>query len=623
MKTILRVVRYLRRYPWYALGTMACAILTTLMALVYPKLAQVVVDEIITAQRAEWLLPAIGGLVLAFFLRDAFNSLRIRLNNVFEQKVIYDLRRDLYEKLQRLSVSYYDKKATGDLMTRVIDDVNAVERVLIDGTEQGTVAVLMLVGVTGMMISFNPTLAALVWIPVPLLLVCALVFTKLAHHRYKRQRDATSDLNSLLHDNLQGIRQIKSFNREEHELRRFEQRADLVASSTLDIMRLWSVYHPGVTFLAWCGTAIVLFFGGLAVIDGTMTLGKLVGFLGYATMFYAPIDRLHQLNQMLQAARAAGDRVFEIMDTPEEVAEKADAVELGVGSARASRATSDASALVSHLDSRGARESAREARALPYRIRGEVEFRHVNFNYTERQEVLRDINIHAQPGQTIALVGHTGAGKSTVVHLLPRFHDVTSGAILIDGVDIRDVTLSSLRAQIGIVTQEPFLFNGTVRENILYGRLDATEVEMHAAARAANAHEFIRALPDQYDSVVGERGVKLSVGEKQRVCIARALLKDPPILILDEATASVDTHTEKLIQEALEHLMANRTCFMIAHRLSTVRNADQILVMDHGRIVERGAHRELLSRNGIYAHLCRVQAQAMTIEETFEEAARG
>jgi ABC-type multidrug transport system fused ATPase/permease subunit len=563
---------------------MACAILTTLMALVYPKLAQIVVDDIITPKRGEWLLPAIGGLVAAFFLRDAFNCLRIRLNNVFEQKVIYDLRRDLYEKLQRLSVSYYDKKATGDLMTRVIDDVNAVERVLIDGTEQGTVAVLMLVGVTGMMISLNPSLAALVWIPVPLLFVCALLFTTHAHKLYKRQRDAMSDLNSLLHDNLQGVRQIKSFNREGHELRRFEQRADLVARSTLDIMRLWSVYHPGVTFLAWCGTAIVLFFGGRAVMDGTMTLGKLVGFLGYATMFYAPIDRLHQLNQMLQAARAAGNRVFEIMDTAEEVAEKPDAI------------------------------------VFASRARGEVEFRHVHFHYAARQNVLTDINIHAQPGQTVALVGHTGAGKSTLVHLLPRFHDVTSGAILIDGVDVRDVTLGSLRAQIGIVTQEPFLFNGTVRENIMYGRLTASEAEMHAAARAANAHDFIMALPDQYDSVVGERGVKLSVGEKQRVCIARALLKDPPILILDEATASVDTHTEKLIQEALDRLMANRTCFMIAHRLSTVRNADQILVLDHGRIVERGTHRELLARDGVYAHLCRVQAQAMTIEETFEAA---
>jgi ABC-type multidrug transport system fused ATPase/permease subunit len=348
-------------------------------------------------------------------------------------------------------------------------------------------------------------------------------------------------------------------------------------------------------------------------------------------MFYAPIDRLHQLNQMLQAARAAGDRVFEIMDTPEEVAEKADAVVLGgTGESENGRMGEGENIQHSTLNAQHSTESIvpflkpkTQNLKPPRRIRGEVEFRHVHFHYAERKDVLRDINIHAQPGQTFALVGHTGAGKSTVVHLLPRFHDASSGAILIDGVDVRDVTLASLRAQIGIVTQEPFLFNGTVRENILYGRLDASEAEMHAAARAANAHEFIMALPDQYDSVVGERGVKLSVGEKQRVCIARALLKDPPILILDEATASVDTHTEKMIQEALEHLMTNRTCFVIAHRLSTVRNADQILVMDHGRIVERGTHRELLAKRGIYAHLCEVQARAMTIEETFEEATRG
>jgi len=583
VKTILRVIQYLKRYPWYALGTMACAIFSTITVLMYPKLAQWIIDEVIGGKKADLLWIAAAGLVGIYFLRDLFNALRIRLNNTFEQKVIYDLRRDLYNKLQRLSVSYYDKKATGDLMTRVIDDVNSVERVLIDGTEQGTVAVITLVGVTAMMFMANATLAGLLWIPVPLLIVAAWIFTRAAHKRYRIQRKAVSDLNSLLHDNLQGIRQIKGFGREEHETSRFEDRADNMRNGTLNVMRLWATYHPATTFLTSLGAVIVLTYGGHEVIKDRLSYGELVAFLIYVTMFYSPIERLHGINRMLQEARASGERVFEIMDTPEEVSEKPDAVVLG------------------------------------NRVRGEIEYRHINFHYTERKDVLADINIHAQPGQTVALVGHTGAGKSTVVHLLPRFHDVSGGAILIDGVDIRDATLASLRAQIGVVTQEPFLFNGTVRENIMYGRLDASEEEMFASARAANAHEFIMALPDQYDSVVGERGVKLSVGEKQRVCIARALLKDPPILLLDEATASVDTHTEKLIQEALERLMANRTCFMIAHRLSTVRNADQILVLAHGRIVERGTHRDLLARDGIYAHLCRVQAQAMTIEESLEE----
>jgi ABC-type multidrug transport system fused ATPase/permease subunit len=583
VETILRVVRYLRRYPWYAVGTMTCAILMTVMGLVYPKLAQVIVDDVIGKRKIEVLLPWAGVLVLAFIGRDLFNVLRIRLNNTFEQKVIFDLRRDLYDKLQRLSVNYYDQRATGDVMTRVIDDVTSVERVLIDGTEQGTVSVLSLVGVTAMMFSFNPLLACLVWAPVPLLALAAVLYTRSAHRRYQVQRQAVSDLNSLLHDNLQGIRQIKSFGREEHELSRFSERSDGVRRGTLEVMRLWATYSPATSFLASLGYVIVLLFGGYAVMNGKMTLGELVGFLGYLTMFYSPIERLHGINQMLQAARAAGERVFEIIDAPEEVGEKPN------------------------------------ASAMPQSIRGEVEFRHVNFHYQNRRDVLNDINIHTRPGETIALVGRTGAGKSTIVHLLPRFHDVTSGQITIDGIDIRDVTLSSLRSQIGIVTQEPFLFNGTVRENIMYGRLDATEQEMIEAAKAANAHEFIGALPDGYDSRVGERGVKLSVGEKQRVSIARVLLKDPRILILDEATASVDTHTERLIQEALERLMAERTSFVIAHRLSTVRSADQILVIDKGRISERGAHRQLLEAGGLYAHLCAVQARAMTIEEELAE----
>ena len=553
------------------------------MGLVYPKLAQVAVDDIIGKGRIELLLPIAGILALTFLLRDVFNSLRIRLNNSFEQKVIFDLRRDLYDKLQRLSVSYYDQRATGDLMTRVIDDVSSVERVLIDGTEQGTVAVLTLIGVTVMMVTFNPALAALVWIPVPLMAVAALLYTRIAHKGYQVQRQAASDLNSLLHDNLQGIRQIKSFGHEAHELARFDQKANDVRHGTLKVMRMWSVYSPVTSFLDSLGYVIVLLFGGYNIINGTMTMGELVGFLGYLTMFYSPIDRLHGINQMLQAGRAAGERIFEIIDTPEEVREKP------------------------------------EASALPGRIHGLVEFRDVSFHYESRREVLRDIHIQAAPGQTIALVGRTGAGKSTIAHLIPRFHDVSTGQITIDGIDIRDVTLASLRAQIGIVTQEPFLFNGTIRENIMYGRLDATVEEMTSAARAANVHEFIAALPDGYESRVGERGVKLSVGEKQRVSIARVLLKDPRILILDEATASVDTHTEKLIQEALERLMADRTSFVIAHRLSTVRNADQILVVEHGRIIERGSHRQLLEAGGIYAHLCAVQARSMTIEEELDD----
>jgi ABC-type multidrug transport system fused ATPase/permease subunit len=578
-----RVFAYLWRYPWFGVGTMICAVISTVAGLAFPKLTQLMIDDVIAYKQVERVLWMAVGLLLACFLRDFFNFVRIQLNNRFEQHVIFDMRCDLYDKLQRLSVNYYDQRATGDLMTRVIDDVNAVERVLIDGIEQGTTATLGLVGVTLMMISFDARLTLWSLLPIPLLMIGAAIYTTTAHKRYRSVREATSALNALLLDNLQGIRQIKGFGREPHELGRFESRAQRLRAATLRVMSAWSMYSPAMEFAAWLGYVVVFWLGGRAVIAGELSLGKLVGFLAYLGMLYQPVRSLHGLNQMFQAGRAAGERVFDILDAPVEVGEKRGAIE------------------------------------LEERVRGEVEYQRVSFEYRANLSVLHEVTIHAKPGETIALVGPTGAGKTTVVNLLPRFYDVTGGRILIDGRDIRDVSLESLRRQIGIVSQEAFLFNGTIRENILYGRLDAPESEMIEAAKAANCHEFIMRLPEKYDSRVGERGVKLSVGEKQRVSIARALLKDPPILILDEATASVDTATEKLIQEALERLMAHRTSFVIAHRLSTVRNADQILVLKAGQVIEQGTHEELMMRDGLYAHLCRVQSTALTIEEQIDD----
>ena len=599
---VRRVARYLRPYRMLALALILCAVLSLLASFAFPKLIQFAIDDVVGQRRGELLLPVIGGLIGAFFLRDAFNALRILINNHFEQNVIFDMRCEVYARLQRLPVGYFDHRASGDLMTRVIEDVNNVERVLIDGTEQGVVSVLGVVGVATILFWTNPLLAWVAMSPLPFLAGGALWYTFTAHRRYRRQREASSAMNALLMDNLQGVRQIKAFSREAHEDRRFAERADALRQGTLGIMRVWALYSPAMSFAGAFGLALVLWAGGAQVLAGRMTSGELVGFLFYLGMFYAPIGQLHGLNQMLQSARAAGERVFDILDATEERAE------------------------------------AKRKAALREPVRGEVVYETVSFRYAEspapdaeskapvtgiesKLPVLRNISLRAQPGQMIALVGPTGAGKSTLVNLLPGFYLPTAGRITIDGQDVSGLTLASLREHISVVSQEPFLFNGTVRENILYGRLDATVAELLAAARAANCHDFISRLPEGYDSRVGERGVKLSVGEKQRVSIARALLKNAPILILDEATASVDTATERLIQEALEHLMAGRTSFVIAHRLSTILSADQILVLQRGEIVERGTHAELLSMGGLYARLARVQNTA-SLEASFEQLAR-
>jgi ABC-type multidrug transport system fused ATPase/permease subunit len=537
------------------------------MVIVFPAITQQIVDQVIGQNRPDLLLPLVGLGLAAFLAQNGLNSLRIVFNNHFEQRVIFDLRSELYAHIQRLPLTWFDNRSTGDIMTRLVEDVTSVERVLIDGIEQGTVAILQILIVSCVMLAYSPSLTAAVLLPIPFLGAGALAYTLTARGRYRKQRKAVSALNSLLHDNIAGVRQIKTYTSETREHARFDEASNGVRKATLTVMKAWALYQPGMEFISSCGLILVAGFGTSQVLTGKMDTGALVAFFVLTRYLYEPVGRLHQLNQIFQSGRAAGDRVFEIMDSETEPDEGAN------------RPTS--------------------------RVNGHVVYRDVSFSYDPKMPVLHDVNLEAKSGEMIALVGPTGAGKSTIVNLLVRFYEFTSGEITIDGTPLRDIPKSHLRDSVAVVTQESFMFNGTTAENLRIGKPDATEEQIWEVLRAANAADFIKRLPEGLHTPLGERGVKLSVGEKQRLSIARALLKNPPILILDEATASVDTATERLIQEALDRLMENRTSFVIAHRLSTVRHADQILVLERGCITERGRHTDLLARGGLYAELCK------------------
>ena len=571
MKSLVRVLAYLAPYKRWVALTLGFAVFTTLLDLVPPWLIKVIVDQLVAGGEDPVLYGTVVALVLAYLGRNYMNHKRIVVNNTLEQQVVFDIRSEVYRALQRMSLNYFEQRSTGEIMSRVNDDVTYVERIFVDGLEQLVTAVLTLVGIMVILFSLHWKLALASLVPIPFLVYGAWKYTQRAHDLYHQVRERAARMNGLLQDTISGIKETLAFNRQLYETERFHERSDAYCKGTLEVMRLWALYSPAMMFLGSLGTVLIILYGIGLVRGGEITVGTLVAFIGYLALFYTPINQLHSLNHMLQHALASGERLFEILDTRPEVEEAPDAL-------------------------------------LPStNVRGEIEFDRVRFAYVPPRTVLHDISFRILPGQRVALVGHTGSGKSTLVKLLLRFYDVESGEIRIDGMPIRTLNLAYLREQIGLVSQEPFLFNGTVAENIRYGNLEAGEAAVRKAAEAANAAEFIENLPQKYETLIGERGVKLSGGERTRLALARVFLKDPPILVLDEATASVDTRTEQRIKEALTRLMAHRTTIIIAHRLSTLEGADRILVLKEGRVVETGRHAELLEQDSEYARLFRSQ----------------
>jgi ATP-binding cassette, subfamily B, bacterial len=571
MNAIFRIARYFLRYRLAFGTTLVLALGSTAFLIAVPMVIRFVIDGIAEGKEPGFIWIGVGAAAACFLGRDLLNFARIRINNVLEQKVLVDLRDDVHDKLLNMSVTYYENTPSGEIASRVIEDVQNVERVILDGTEQGMVAVVMVFGVAGMLFWLQPTLALLVMIPLPLLVLLGIDHARATRKNWGRVREAAGSLNALLVEHLQGHRLISAFSLAPRERSRFMTRALRLRDTTLKAMFRWSIYSPATSSIASIGVLAVLGYGGYLLMEGRMTPGTFVGFYAYCAMLYEPVSRLNQLNHLISAGRASGDRVMEVLDHPVPV--------------------------------------SNSANPLPFPDpAGDITFDHVSFAYGDREEVIEDLQLTLPSCRTTALVGHTGAGKSTLANLVLRYYDVTAGSIKIGGRDVREIELQTLRSNIGLVAQEPFLFDGTVGENLLLARPGASEEELWQALEAANAEEFVRRLPEKLDTQIGERGVRLSVGEKQRLTIARVILKDPPVVILDEATASVDTLTEHKIQAALDRLMRNRTVLIIAHRLSTVRKADQIVVLQRGKVIETGSHETLIRAHGHYARLWAIQS---------------
>ena len=576
MKPFQLIFHYARRYRLTltitAIAMLALVGVQLLIPWIIKTLVATVTDPSSTLDKMN-LVRNLTLVALAVYIGKAvLQFLRSYMAHVAGWGVVADVRKYIYDHMQRLSLRFYEDKQVGQLMSNVVNDTDLFESLISHAIPDVIVNVVTFIAVTVMLLSLNWELTLLSTIPIPLVALSLRIYAKYVRPAFRKRQKELGDLNAILNDNLSGIREIKAFTREKEEANRIQERIEDYKNSLLSALRLMATFQPFVEFTSSLGTLVVIFFGGRLAMQGQLPISDLVAFFLYLEMFYNPVRILSNAWENIQSSLAGADRVAHLIEEAEEP------------------------------------HTAPGAYSFPDRVRGDIIFQNVGFEYIPGVSVLEDICLEIPARSVVALVGQTGVGKSTLVSLIPRFYDVSNGQILLDGHEIRGLKMNSLRQQISIVLQDVFLFYGTVRENILFGKPDATEGEMTNASRVANAHEFIQSLPDGYDTMIGERGVKLSGGQKQRLSIARAVLKDAPILILDEATSSVDTQTELLIQEALERLMRGRTTIIIAHRLSTIRKADNIVVLEGNRIREMGTHDELLSRKGgLYQKLNNVQ----------------
>lgn len=570
MKNYRRLLQYMRPYLKELILAVICIVIAAGCNLYLPWIIKDMIDKVLTNKDMMMLNMICIGIVVVFLVRGVFFFGQSYLVSYIGQKVIIDVREVMFRKFQRMPMAYFDRHQTGETMSFITNDVAAIQSALVDQLIEMVTEGSILIGSIVMMLYLDWKLTLLTLVVIPVVGQAMKIFGRKIKRNGTVIQERMADITSLLQESISSIRVVKSFVREKYEIERFSKQNQLNFQAAMKNVQLNSMLTPTVEFLAAISVTFIVWFGGYEVLNDEMTAGALVAFLTYAVNLANPVKRLSRVYGNLQRAMAAVDRVFAVIDLKETITDKPD------------------------------------AKALP-ETKGEVSISNVTFEYKKGVPALSDISLEVKPGQMIAFVGPSGAGKSTIANLIPRFYEVTSGKIAIDGHDIRDVTLASLREQIGIVPQETMLFSTTVRENIRYGRLDATDEEVEAAAKAANADSFIKELPQGYDTSIGERGLNLSGGQRQRMAIARAILKNPRILILDEATSALDTESEKIVQAALDKLMIGRTSFVIAHRLSTIFNADQIYVIDNGHVKEHGTHEELLRNNGLYSHLYNIQ----------------